>query len=183
MYSTPAFVCTSPWFELIYSTPSRLGNFRHSVMAAVGTDRNAIGCEICKPTTGSMLPSLYVVSAYFPLPITSSVVEELLQFTLEFFGYSYNEPVMKPEHHQNRDTNHRFMANIQQNGMFGIVPCIAAGEITPEGLIAIRQVVTFSSLSAGAFCIQFEVQGAWGVVCLLNCDIHEINHGSDTFIL
>ena len=113
-------------------------------MAAVGTNRNAIGCEICKPATGSMLPSLYVVSAYFPLPITSSVVEELLRFTLEFFGYSYNEPIMKPEHHQNRDTNYRFMANIQQNGTFGVVPRIAAGEITPEGLIAIGQVAKYN---------------------------------------
>lgn len=26
---------------------------------------------------------------------------------------------------------------------------------------------TFSPLSAGAFCVQFGVQGAWGVVCLL----------------
>lgn len=47
---------------------------------------------------------------------------------------------MKPEHHQNQDTNDRFMANIQRNGTFSVVPRIAAGEITPEGLIAIGQV-------------------------------------------
>jgi NAD(P)H-nitrite reductase large subunit len=47
---------------------------------------------------------------------------------------------MKPEHHQNQDTNDRFMANIQRNGTFSVVPRIAAGEVTPEGLIAIGQV-------------------------------------------
>jgi len=47
---------------------------------------------------------------------------------------------MKPEHHQNQDTNDRFMANIQRNGTFSVVPRIAAGEITPEGLIAMGQV-------------------------------------------
>ena len=47
---------------------------------------------------------------------------------------------MKPEHHQNQDTNDRFMANIQRNGTFSVVPRIAAGEITPDGLIAIGQV-------------------------------------------
>jgi len=41
---------------------------------------------------------------------------------------------MKPEHHQNRDTNDWFTANIQINGMFSVIPRIAAGEITPEGL-------------------------------------------------
>jgi len=46
---------------------------------------------------------------------------------------------MKPEHHQNQDTNDRFMANIQRNGTFSVVLRIAAGEITPEGLIAIGQ--------------------------------------------
>uniref|UniRef100_Q9UVH8 Nitrite reductase [NAD(P)H] n=1 Tax=Hebeloma cylindrosporum TaxID=76867 RepID=Q9UVH8_HEBCY len=80
------------------------------VMTTVGIDKNAIGCEICKPAIGSILSSLY------------------------------NEPIMKPEHHQNQDTNDRFMANIQRNGTFSVVPRIAAGEITPEGLIAIGQV-------------------------------------------
>lgn len=47
---------------------------------------------------------------------------------------------MKPEHHQNQDTNDQFMANVQRNGTFSVVPRIAAGEITPEGLIAIGQV-------------------------------------------
>jgi nitrite reductase (NAD(P)H) len=47
---------------------------------------------------------------------------------------------MKPEHHQNQDTNDRYMANVQRDGTFSVVPRIAAGEITPEGLIAIGNV-------------------------------------------
>ncbi|KAF5354806.1 hypothetical protein D9756_005269 [Leucocoprinus leucothites] len=80
------------------------------VATQVGVSKNAIGCEICRPAIGSILSSLY------------------------------NEHVMKPEHHQNQDTNDRFLANIQRNGTFSVVPRIAAGEITPEGLIAIGQV-------------------------------------------
>jgi len=47
---------------------------------------------------------------------------------------------MNPVHHQNQDTNDRFLANIQRNGTFSVIPRISAGEITPEGLIAIGQV-------------------------------------------
>ena len=47
---------------------------------------------------------------------------------------------MDPVHHQNQDTNDRFLANIQRNGTFSVIPRIAAGEVTPDGLIAIGQV-------------------------------------------
>ena len=47
---------------------------------------------------------------------------------------------MQPLHHQNQDTNDKFMANIQRNGTFSVVPRIAAGEISPDGLIVIGQV-------------------------------------------
>jgi len=46
---------------------------------------------------------------------------------------------MKPEHQQIKMPMIG-MANIQRNGTFSVVPLIAAGEITPEGLIAIGQV-------------------------------------------
>ncbi|KAG6892347.1 hypothetical protein C0992_000842, partial [Termitomyces sp. T32_za158] len=52
----------------------------------------------------------------------------------------YNEHVMKPAHHQNQDTNDRFMANMQRNGTFSVVPRIPAGEISPDGLISIGKV-------------------------------------------
>jgi nitrite reductase (NADH) large subunit len=38
------------------------------------------------------------------------------------------------------ETNDKFMANIQRNGTFSVVPRIAGGEVSPEGLIAIGQV-------------------------------------------
>ena len=47
---------------------------------------------------------------------------------------------MNPAHHQNQDTNDRFLANIQRNGTFSVVPRIAGGEVTPDGLIAIGRV-------------------------------------------
>lgn len=52
-------------------------------MEESGVKPDAVGCEICKPAVGSILSSLW------------------------------NEHVMNPIHHQNQDTNDRFMANIQ----------------------------------------------------------------------
>ncbi|KZS88669.1 nitrite reductase [Sistotremastrum niveocremeum HHB9708] len=80
------------------------------VMEASGTNKDAVGCEICKPAVGSILSSIW------------------------------NEHVMQPVHHQNQDTNDRFMANIQRNGTFSVVPRIAGGEITPDKLIVLGQV-------------------------------------------
>ncbi|EKM57614.1 uncharacterized protein PHACADRAFT_182112 [Phanerochaete carnosa HHB-10118-sp] len=80
------------------------------IMASSGVNKDAVGCEICKPAVGSILASLY------------------------------NEHIMNPVHHANQDTNDRFMANIQRNGTFSIIPRIAAGEITPDKLIVLGQV-------------------------------------------
>ncbi|WVW80433.1 nitrite reductase [NAD(P)H], large subunit [Kwoniella bestiolae CBS 10118] len=71
-----------------------------------------IGCEICKPAVASILSSLY------------------------------NEHVMKVEHHHNQDTNDRFLANIQRNGTFSVVPRIPGGEISPEKLVAIGKIAS-----------------------------------------
>ncbi|KAF7289888.1 NAD(P)H nitrite reductase [Mycena indigotica] len=90
----------------------RVKNLRDfaSIMREVGKKPESLGCEVCKPAIGSILSSLY------------------------------NEPIMTPAHHQNQDTNDRFLANIQRDGTFSVIPRIAAGEITPDGLIAIGQV-------------------------------------------
>ncbi|KAI3622179.1 nitrite reductase [Moniliophthora roreri] len=72
--------------------------------------RVRLGCEICRPAVASILSSLW------------------------------NEHVMKPVHHQNQDTNDKFLANIQRNGTFSVVPRVAGGEITPEKLIALGTV-------------------------------------------
>ncbi|GAA5833254.1 hypothetical protein JCM9279_001468 [Rhodotorula babjevae] len=81
-----------------------------SIMQAVAVNPDAAGCELCKPAIASILASLY------------------------------NEMVMKPRHHGLQDTNDRFLANIQRNGTFSVVPRMAGGEVTPQGLIVIGQV-------------------------------------------
>lgn len=80
------------------------------IMEAVGVKQDSLGCEICKPAIGSILSSLY------------------------------NELVMAPIHHANQDTNDKYLANIQRNGTFSVVPRIAGGEITPDKLIVLGQV-------------------------------------------
>ncbi|WP_241622814.1 nitrite reductase large subunit NirB [Rosenbergiella australiborealis] len=68
------------------------------------------GCEICKPLVGSILASCW------------------------------NDYLLKPQHLPLQDTNDRFFANIQKDGTYSVVPRVPAGEITPEGLMAIGKV-------------------------------------------
>jgi len=68
------------------------------------------GCEICKPTAASIFASLW------------------------------NEHIHKKPHVGLQDTNDTFMANMQKNGTYSVVPRIAGGEITPEKLIVLGQV-------------------------------------------
>lgn len=69
-----------------------------------------LGCAICKPAVGSILASCW------------------------------NRPIMNSALVPLQDTNDTFMANMQKNGTYSIVPRIPAGEITPDALIAIGQV-------------------------------------------
>jgi nitrite reductase (NADH) large subunit len=68
------------------------------------------GCEICKPTIGSILASFE------------------------------NEYVLKDEHIGLQDTNDIFLGNMQKDGSYSIVPRVAGGEITPDKLIVIGEV-------------------------------------------
>ena len=68
------------------------------------------GCEICRPAVGSILASLH------------------------------NEYVLKKEHAPLQDTNDAFLANIQKNGTYSVMPRIAGGEVTPAKLIALGEV-------------------------------------------
>ncbi len=68
------------------------------------------GCEICKPTIASILASLW------------------------------NDYVLKKEHAGLQDTNDTFLANMQKDGTYSIVPRIPGGEITAEKLIVIGEV-------------------------------------------
>lgn len=54
------------------------------------------------------------------------------------FAGIYNETAVVQETIQ--DTNDRFLANIQRNGTYSVVPRIPGGEITPDKLIIIGQV-------------------------------------------
>ncbi|WP_139957535.1 nitrite reductase large subunit NirB [Flavicella sediminum] len=54
------------------------------------------------------------------------------------FASIYNETANKQEVIQ--DSNDRFLANIQRNGTYSVVPRVAGGEITPKQLIVIGQI-------------------------------------------
>ena len=68
------------------------------------------GCDICKPAVASILASCW------------------------------NEMVLSPKHAPLQDTNDYFLANLQKDGTYSIVPRVPGGEITPEKLVAIGQV-------------------------------------------
>ncbi|PLB43575.1 NAD(P)H-nitrite reductase [Aspergillus steynii IBT 23096] len=80
------------------------------IMKAVGKSPDSLGCELCKPAIASILASLF------------------------------NGHVMDKEYHELQDTNDRFLANIQRNGTFSVVPRVPGGEITADKLITIGQV-------------------------------------------
>lgn len=79
-------------------------------MKECGKKPDSLGCEVCKPTIASMLASLF------------------------------NKHVVSKPLHNLQDTNDKYLANIQRNGTYSVVPRVAAGEITPEKLIAIGTV-------------------------------------------
>jgi nitrite reductase (NADH) large subunit len=68
------------------------------------------GCEICKPAVASMLAS------------------------------TWNEHIMETPHRGLQDTNDHFLANIQKDGTYSVVPRVPGGEITPDKLIALGQI-------------------------------------------
>jgi nitrite reductase (NADH) large subunit len=71
---------------------------------------NGHGCDLCKPTAASIFASLW------------------------------NEHIMEPQHSALQDSNDAFMANLQKDGTYSVVPRIAGGEITPDKLIVLGEV-------------------------------------------
>ncbi len=69
-----------------------------------------LGCDICKPAVASILASCW----------NNYIMDESLA------------PL--------QDTNDYFMANMQKNGTYSIVPRVAGGEISPDKLIAMGEV-------------------------------------------
>lgn len=72
--------------------------------------RGHVGCDLCKPVVASILASCW------------------------------NRPIQDPNLVPLQDTNDTFMANMQKNGTYSVVPRIPGGEVTPDGLIAIGAV-------------------------------------------
>jgi nitrite reductase (NADH) large subunit len=68
------------------------------------------GCDICKPAVASILASCW------------------------------NEMILKPRHAPLQDTNDHFLANLQKDGTYSIVPRVPGGEITPQKLIVLGEV-------------------------------------------
>lgn len=68
------------------------------------------GCMTCKPAVASMLAT------------------------------HWNEYVLSDDHIQLQDTNDIFLANMQRDGTYSVVPRIAAGEITPKALIKLGEI-------------------------------------------
>ncbi len=71
---------------------------------------HGLGCDICKPVAANILASCW------------------------------NDFVLTPKHASLQDSNDYYLGNIQKDGSYSIVPRIAGGEITPEGLIRIGEI-------------------------------------------
>jgi nitrite reductase (NADH) large subunit len=73
------------------------------------------GCDICKPAVASILASL------------SGVLNP-------------GSHILDGEQATLQDTNDHFLANLQRNGTYSVVPRVPGGEITPEKLIVLGEV-------------------------------------------
>jgi nitrite reductase (NADH) large subunit len=78
--------------------------------ATLAKHGRGLGCDICKPAIGSILASCW------------------------------NEFVLAGERASLQDTNDYFLANMQKDGTYSVVPRVPGGEITPEKLIVLGQV-------------------------------------------
>jgi len=57
----------------------------------------------------------------------------------------WNEMILKPKHAPLQDTNDHFLANLQKDGTYSIVPRVPGGEITPQKLIVLGEVAKKSA--------------------------------------
>jgi nitrite reductase (NADH) large subunit len=71
---------------------------------------HGFGCDVCKPTIASILASCW------------------------------NDFVLARDKAPLQDSNDHFLANIQKDGTYSVIPRVAAGEITPQQLITIGQI-------------------------------------------
>jgi nitrite reductase (NADH) large subunit len=96
------------------------------------------GCEICKPAVASILAS------------------------------AWNDYILNPSHAGLQDTNDAFLANIQKDGTYSVIPRVPGGEITPDGLMAIGAV-------AKEFGLYTKITGAQRID-LLGARIDQLPH-------
>ena len=68
------------------------------------------GCEVCKPTVGSILASCW------------------------------SDYVLSSDNNGLQDTNDIFLGNMQKDGTYSVIPRMAGGEVTPKGLAAVASV-------------------------------------------
>jgi len=68
------------------------------------------GCEVCKPTVGSILASCW------------------------------GEHILQPQLVGLHDTNDNFLGNMQKDGTYSVIPRMAGGEVTPAALVALGNV-------------------------------------------
>ena len=71
---------------------------------------HGLGCDICKPTAANI------------------------------FASCWNDFVLQPSHAGLQDSNDYYLGNIQKDGSYSVVPRMAGGEVTPDGLIAVGQI-------------------------------------------
>ncbi|HSW20427.1 MAG TPA: nitrite reductase large subunit NirB [Ramlibacter sp.] len=69
-----------------------------------------LGCVVCKPVAASIFASVF------------------------------NDFILKKDLAGLQDSNDYFLGNIQKDGSYSVVPRMAGGEVTPDGLIAVGQV-------------------------------------------
>jgi nitrite reductase (NADH) large subunit len=94
------------------------------------------GCDICKPVTASILASCW------------------------------NDFILTPAHAPLQDTNDYYLANMQKDGTYSVIPRIAGGEITADKLIAIGVV-------AKKFNLYTKITGGQRID-LLGARVHEL---------
>ena len=72
---------------------------------------------------------------------------------LSILASTWNEHVLDNKRLPLQDTNDRFLANIQRDGTYSVVPRVPGGEITPDQLIALgRAAKKFGLYSTEGWC-------------------------------
>ena len=94
------------------------------------------GCEICRPTIASILAS------------------------------TWNEYILRKDHAGLQDTNDYFLANMQRDGTYSIVPRVPGGEITPDKLAVLAAV-------AKKFDLYTKITGAQRID-LFGAELHQL---------